>query len=140
MLLQQHSQIFFTISLTTISRSSLIITNANGHPFLYFLKSALHQLFSANLTIQKLNALQDFVTAYLLLKLKIIDKRHNQKDQAQSYSIYYLAFWHTISYKHNTILAGQLTKGVVLSLEMVKVPSYKINIITKFFCIFIPIT
>jgi hypothetical protein len=40
-LLQQRSQIFSTLGLTTISRSSLIVTNVDGHPLLYFLKSTL---------------------------------------------------------------------------------------------------
>ena len=60
-LLQQRSQIFSTIGLTTISGSSLIVTDADGHPLLYFLKSALRWPFSADPTIQGLNALQDFV-------------------------------------------------------------------------------
>jgi len=49
-LLQQRSQIFSTLGLTTISGSSLIVTDADGHPLLYFLKSALHWPFSANPT------------------------------------------------------------------------------------------
>jgi len=74
-LLQQRSQTFSTLGLTTISGSSLIITDADGHPLLYFLKSALRWPFSADPTIQGLNALQDFVTAYPPPKPKITDER-----------------------------------------------------------------
>jgi hypothetical protein len=139
-LLQQRSQIFSTIGLTTISGSSLIVTDADGHPLLYFLKSALRWPFSADPTIQGLNALQDFVTAYPPPKPKITDERHNQKDQAQSHGVHHLALWHAIGHEHNTILAGQPTKGAVLSSEMVKVPGYKINAVAEFFRAFTPIT
>jgi hypothetical protein len=89
-LLQQCSQIFSTLGLITISGSSLIVTDADGHPLLYFLKGALRWLFSADLTIQGLNALQAFVKAYPPPKPKTTDERHNHKDQAQSYGVQYI--------------------------------------------------
>jgi hypothetical protein len=139
-LLQQRSRIFSTLGLTTISGSSLIVTDTDGHPLLYFLKGTLRWLFSTDPTIQGLNALQNFVKTYLLPRPKVTDKRYKYRDQTQGYRVHYLAFWHAIGYEYNTVLAGQTTKGTVLSSEIVKVPVYKTNAVAEFFCKFIPIT
>ena len=56
------------------------------------------------------------------------------------HSVHHLALWYAIGHEHNTILAGQPTKGAVLSSEMVKVPGYKINAVAEFFRTFTPIT
>jgi hypothetical protein len=88
--------------------------------------------------MQGLNALQDFVKAYPPPKPKATDKRHKYKDQAQSHGVHHLALWHAIGHKHDTI--DQLTKGAVLSSDMVKMSGYKFNTVAEFFRAFTPVT
>jgi hypothetical protein len=104
------------------------------------LKGALHYPFREDPTTHGLNALRDFVTAYPPPKPSAIDERHKHKTRREGLGVHHLAFWHTISHERAAVYKDNRSKGAVLSSQVVKVPTYRLNAVTTFFREFTPIT
>ena len=134
---QQCFQMFPVDNLALVT-GSLIVTDDNGCPLIFFLKKALTWPLEKDPTCTGLEALQHFVKEYPPPSPKRTDKRHNDKEHRDGTGVHHLAFWHAVG--HGKSGLDHPSNCAVLSKDLARVACRKQNATATFLNAFTPIT